>query len=267
MSAAVSAPAMAATEAAVRAATETAVRAATETAVRAAAEAGVSAAAVIHVGASTAAKSARSDAAAIAASSVVAAAKARSTAVGVSAAKSAAEAVSAATIAAPAVAGPVQAAIPTKAKGAAHAKVWIGAPSPNPGRGQPCPPVAGVIHIGIRGGVVGRAFVGVLIAVRHPDPAVLLRVHPLARGRSLIGRHGLLHLPRLRLNPRLNRRIWQLRGWCRRLQVGRGRGRLHLCLGGLVVRRLVVRDFDEVARAFIGPRGTGSQEQERKTGS
>src|ERR1039457_2592678 len=234
MSAAVSAPAMAATEAAVRAATETAVRAATETAVRAAAEAGVSAAAVIHVGASTAAKSARSDAAAIAA---------------------------------PAVAGPVQAAIPTKAKGAAHAKVWIGAPSPNPGRGQPCPPVAGVIHIGIRGGVVGRAFVGVLIAVRHPDPAVLLRVHPLARGRSLIGRHGLLHLPRLRLNPRLNRRIWQLRGWCRRLQVGRGRGRLHLCLGGLVVRRLVVRDFDEVARAFIGPRGTGSQEQERKTGS
>ena len=171
----------------------------------------------------------------------------------------------AAVVSAPTIPGPVEAAIPAEAESTAEAKVGIGPPAPKPGRCQPHPSVAGVVHIGIGGGVVVRPFVRVLVAVGHPDPAVLIRVHPLASGCRLSRPNGLLNLRRLRLALGLNRWCWRLLRRRRRLQVGRRRGRLHRLWRSAWVCDLARRSPDSAH--VLGASDAEPQKQETKRGS
>src|SRR5262245_34029207 len=64
----------------------------------------------------------------------------------------------------------------------AHAEVDARAPAPDPRSGDPVPAEAGRVHVlvGIDGHAAAlRRRVDVLIAVRHPQPAALLREDPL----------------------------------------------------------------------------------------
>ena len=82
---------------------------------------------------------------------------------------------------APAVPRPVQAAIPAEVTRAAEAEVRIRPPPPDPRRDDPRPADVHRVDVGVRGGSTVGAFVDVLVPVRHPHPAVLGRVDPLAR--------------------------------------------------------------------------------------
>src|SRR5205807_1933996 len=56
------------------------------------------------------------------------------------------------------------------------------APAPQPRRSHPRPAEAGAEDVLVRRAVAVGAFGHVLAAVRHPDPAVLMRVDPLPAG-------------------------------------------------------------------------------------
>jgi hypothetical protein len=153
----------------------------------------------IHVATASAVKAAsrviaakRARPASIAATCVIAAKRTRTATIAVSVVIATAESVSTvaiAVVAAPAIPCRVETAIPAKAEGASDTKVGIGPPTPDPGRSQPRPAIAGVVDIGIGRSVIGRSFVGVLISVGHPNPPVLLGVDPLAATRRLMGHH------------------------------------------------------------------------------
>jgi hypothetical protein len=132
--------------------------------------------------------------------------------------------VEAAAVSAPTIPAPVQAAIPAKAEGPAKSKVGIAPPAPDPRRRQPRPAVARVVHIGIWIGIACRAFVDVLIAIGHPNPAILTCVDPLTCPCRLACHHRLLSLES---HLGLGWRRWRLKGWCRRLVIWRGCWRLH----------------------------------------
>ena len=255
-------------EAAMRAAAKASVESAATTAAIAAERARPAANRAASIAANRAAAIAANRAAAIAANRAAAVSAARMIAGGtpIAASVAATKAASvAAVVAAPAIPGPVEAAIPAEAERTAKAKVRIGPPAPKPGRCQPHPSVAGVVHIGIGGGVVVRPFVRVLVAVGHPDPAVLIRVHPLASGCRLSRPNGLLNLRRLRLALGLNRWCWRLLRRRRRLQVGRRRGRLHRLWRSAWVCDLARRSPDSAH--VLGASDAEPQKQETKRGS
>ena len=99
-------------------------------------------------------------------------------------------------VTAPAIARPIEPAIPSEARGAERPEVRVGAPAPDPRCRQPHPPVGGVVRIGVRAVVVGHAFVGVLVSVRHPNPTILACVYPLAGACRLCWAGSLLNLLR-----------------------------------------------------------------------
>ena len=214
--------------------TTPAVETATTTAAKSGVIAAATAAAKSGVIAATTAAMATTEAAPIAGpaaaeSSVVAACTAIASAPTCSAAKPTTEpATVSAAVSAPTVASPIQASVPAKAHRTAGAEVRIGTPAPNPRCRQPHPSVAGVVHIGIGGCVVAGAFVGVLVSVRHPNPAVLTRVNPLAPTCRLNSPRGLLLNLRLRLGMGLGLDWWRWRllRRRRRLHIRRRRGRL-----------------------------------------
>ena len=124
-------------------------------------------------------------------------------------------------------------------------KVRRDSPPEHPRRHDPAPPIARGVDVLGRIHARLRRRVRVLRAIRHPDPAVLLRVDPLPlRGGR---RRGLSHLRcrlgclRRRAFNRLLRGGRKLRRRCRR-RLGRSRrGRLGGLRGRLVVRLSAAR--------------------------
>ena len=134
----------------------------------------------------------------------------------------------AAAIAPPAVTRPIQPAIPGEVRRPPHSEVGISAPTPQPRRGNPRPAHAHAVDVLIRRRRAVGSLHDVLLAVRHPDPAVLVRVDPLAR---LLRRRG----RRRRSGCGLLQDAHLIAVRCRRRRGGRRRGGLH---ARLRVRRL-----------------------------
>src|SRR5882724_2206341 len=87
----------------------------------------------------------------------------------------------AAAVASPSVTGTIQTPVPTEVRRPPDAEVRIRAPTPKPRCGDPRPADPYTIDVLIRrSGAVG-SFVDVLLAIRHPDPAILAGVDPLTR--------------------------------------------------------------------------------------
>jgi hypothetical protein len=115
----------------------------------------------------------------------------------------------------PAPRGPPPAvAIPGELHRTANPEVRPGAEAPHPRSHHPGPTGGWVINVGVRLTVSVRWHVRIVISVRHPDPAVLLRVDPLPRRNRRLRRPSLV-------------REWRLgRSFCRRwLTRGRRRHR------------------------------------------
>jgi hypothetical protein len=75
---------------------------------------------------------------------------------------------------------PVPSPVPPEARGTGRAEVRPGPEAPHPGSLDPGPPVVRTKNVRVRLTPASRRRVPVGVAVRHPEPPVLLRVHPLA---------------------------------------------------------------------------------------
>src|SRR5207245_9894138 len=80
----------------------------------------------------------------------------------------------------PAITGAIQASIPAEVMWPPDSEVRIGAPAPQPGRCEPRPTQAHTIDVLICGIGPIRAFIDILPAIGHPNPAILARINPLA---------------------------------------------------------------------------------------
>src|SRR5512133_201295 len=108
--------------------------------------------------------------------------------------------------------------VPGEVRRTVRAEDWPRPDSPDPGRGEPRPAaVRGSVDVRVRRAVAVGGYARIRVGVRHPDPAVLLRVDPLP------GRNGRLRLRLLVLILRLRRGLPLILGWGREL--GRGLAR------------------------------------------
>ena len=74
---------------------------------------------------------------------------------------------------------PVAGAYQPKSKHDAHSEVRPRPQSPDPRSGDPSPAVCRIVNVRGRGAIAVGRHVSVLVGVGHPDPAVLVRVHPI----------------------------------------------------------------------------------------
>ena len=124
---------------------------------------------------------------------------------------------------------PPAVAVPREARRSVDPEVRPRSPAPDPRRNQPGPSVGGIVDVHVRFAVPGRRRVGVCVPIRHPHPAVLVRVDPLTRRNGLGGLGlGLASRRRRRLHWRSRRRL----RWRSRRRLRRRRGCLGSRLGG-----------------------------------